>query len=706
MTPVTKRRALIASSLVLGASVSANANAFTLELLHAADQEAGALAVQDAPRFSAVLNALRAQDLGNDGVADNTLTLSSGDAFIPGLFFDASEPIFGSAGIADIQIQNELGFQAIAFGNHEFDFGTGVLAALIDGSAPGDILGGDFTGADFPYLSVNLDYTTDANMAPLEVLGDQAPQAGTVTSSVIIEVNGEPIGVIGATTPTLGIISNPGGVGLSPAPFDASPTDAQLDALAVEIQTGVDALLTTNPTIDKVILLAHMQQLDIEFALAERLRDVDIIVGGGSNTRLFDADDRPRAGDTQQGDYPTFIEDADGNPVAVVNTDGSYKYVGRLVIDFNGGVIDPTSYDPVISGAYATDEQGVEDLGAESLIDPEIQEIADAIGKQIIATESNVFGISEVFLNGNRSGVDTPEDTDGVRTQETNLGNLTADANLATAQMEDPSVLVSLKNGGGIRASIGQTIVPPGGTEAVRLPNEEVVDGDGNVIKPEGGISQNDIQTTLAFNNGLTLVTVTKSELIALLEHGVGAIPSVSGRFPQVAGVRFSYDPNNSEGSRIQSAVVELENGKRFAILMKDGEVVGDSSELFRIVTLDFLATGGDGYPFPVPLPSDTVELELEGVQTGVATFADDGTEQDALAEYLSANFWAWPFDQADSGRVGDERIQNLAYTNDTVLVPTDKDQCKRGVWRWLEREDGSDFRNQGQCVRYVNTGK
>ena len=121
---------------------------FTLELLHVTDQEASSPAVFDAPNLSAVLNALRAQDIGADGLPDNTLTLSSGDAFIPGLFYDAAAAVYGSAGIADIQIQNELGFQAIALGNHEFDFGTGVLAGLIDGSAEGSILGMDFGGTD------------------------------------------------------------------------------------------------------------------------------------------------------------------------------------------------------------------------------------------------------------------------------------------------------------------------------------------------------------------------------------------------------------------------------------------------------------------------------------------------------------------------------------------------------------------------------
>lgn len=125
---------------------------FTLEVLHFTDQEAAAAAVVDAPNLSAVLNALRAEDLGEDGVADNTLVLSSGDAIIPGLFFDASEAVFGSAGIADIQIQNELGVQAIALGNHEFDYGTAMLAGLIDGSAEGDfsaLTGSTLEGLDF-----------------------------------------------------------------------------------------------------------------------------------------------------------------------------------------------------------------------------------------------------------------------------------------------------------------------------------------------------------------------------------------------------------------------------------------------------------------------------------------------------------------------------------------------------------------------------
>lgn len=667
--------------LVASFTIPAAPTAWTLELLHITDQEASTGQIGDIARASGVLNALDAQDLGGDGIADNTVRLSSGDALIPGVFYAASEAVFGSRGIADIQLVNEMGFQAVALGNHEFDNGTGELAALIDGSAPGDfsaltgtaLEGLDFTGTAFPYLSTNLDFSTDANLAPLEVAGGQAPMGNVVSSSTVLDVNGEKLGVVGAVTPNLASISSTGGVGISPAWAGATPTDAELDALAAEILAEVDALLLANPDMNKVVLLTHMQQIEIEYQLATRLSNVDIIVGGGSNTRLFDDNDYIRPGDSDQGDYPQFFTDADGNPIAVVNTDGSYKYVGRLVVDFDeDGRIIPTSYDETVSGAYATDETGLANVGGEAFIDPEVQAITDAIQAEIIATEGNVFGISNVFLNGNRSG----SDTDGVRTQETNLGNLTADANLAVAKETDDAVMVSIKNGGGIRASIGETVVPAGGGTFERLPNGEIVDSDGNVVKPEGGISQNDIATALAFNNDLALLTLTHQELVDVLEHGISALPGVAGQFPQVSGLQFSFDPDLPAGSRIVNAAITDEDGNDLAVLVRDGEVQ-DASATVRIVTLGFLADGGDGYPFPTGPAADRVDLTdldgdgtEDGLTTGVATFAADGTEQDALAEYLAANFGdaANAYDDTDAAISLDTRIQNLNFRADDVI--------------------------------------
>ncbi|MEL7071005.1 MAG: choice-of-anchor I family protein [Cyanobacteria bacterium J06581_3] len=643
---------------------------FTLQLLHLADQEAGIPALDDAPRASAVINALK-DDF------ENTLILSSGDAIIPGLFFSASADAFGGAGRADIAIQNELGIQAIALGNHEFDLGTELLRDLIAGGEDDPEtpdVDESFIGAQFPYLSSNLDFSTDPNLADLVVPDDQAPVPNSLAATTVIDVNGEPVGVVGATTPTLPSISSPDDVTVLPADFDGNPTEAQLDALAAEIQTDVDELLAANPGLNKVVVLSHMQQIGIEQALATRLTNVDVIVAGGSNTLLADEDDRLRAGDSAQGEYPIFTTDADGKPVAIVNTDGNYKYIGRLVVEFdeNGNVI-PESYDPTVSGAYATDDEGVAALGAEGLVDPEIQDIVDTLEEVIVAKESNVFGISDVYLNGVRGSV---------RTEETNLGNLTADANLAIAKETDPTVVISLKNGGGIRDDIGQSIVPAGGTgEPILLPTEEIPG-----VKPAGGISETDIANSLRFNNGLTLLTITAEELLAVIEHGIAeSLPDDSvtaGRFPQVAGIEFSFDLTAAPGDRVQSLVVLDEDGNDADVIVQDSELVGDAARTFRMVTLGFLAGGGDDYPFP---DRDVVDLaqEDDAPRTGDATFAPDGTEQDAFAEYLLDNFGAeTPFDKADTGRAEDMRIQNLAFREDTVLdgvVPVEGEEIVGG---------------------------
>ncbi|PZV09399.1 MAG: bifunctional metallophosphatase/5'-nucleotidase [Leptolyngbya sp.] len=639
---------------------------FTLQLFHAADQEGGIPALDDAPRFSAVLNALKAQDLDGDGVAGfaNTLVLSSGDAYIPGLFLEASADVFGAAGRGDILIQNALGFQAIAFGNHEFDNGTDFVASLISPGAddPATTLDESFLGTAFPYLSSNLDFSTDASLADLVVADAQTPLPNSIAASTVIEVNGERIGVVGATTPTIDRISSPGDVTVLPQPFEGSPTPEQLDALATEIQADVDALLAANPDINKVVLLAHMQQIAIEQELAQRLSNVDIIVAGGSNTRLLDETDRPRAGDAPQGIYPIIQTGADGNPVAVVNTDGNYKYVGRLVIDFDAnGVLLPESYDPTVSGAYATDDEGVAAVGGEGLADPEIVAITEALREVIITSESNVFGVSEVFLEGRRSAV---------RNEESNLGNLTADANLAVAKTVDPTVVISLKNGGGIRDDIGRILVPTGGTGDAELLPTEAIPG----VKPEGGISQNDIAGALSFNNELTLITVTAEELLALVEHGVAASSlddsNTQGRFPQIGGFSFSFDLTAEPGNRVQSLAIEAEDGTDIDVVVQNGEIVGDPSRTFRMVTLSFLADGGDAYPFPTGEATNRLDLVNEtATASGNATFAADFSEQDALAEYLAANFGEDnPFAAADTDRTLDTRIQNLAFREDAVI--------------------------------------
>ena len=630
---------------------------FTLQLLHASDQEGGVPALDDADNFSAVLNALRDEDADGDDVVDyeNTVTFSSGDAYIPGPFFSASEEAYGASGRGDILIQNELGFDAIALGNHEFDRGTGTLADLISADE-------DYPGTAFPYLSSNLDFSTDEDLAPLVVEdGQEASEIpNSIAGNTIVTVNGEQIGVVGATTPTLPSISSPGDVTVNPIEFDFNDPE-NIAALAAEIQSSVDDLLADNPELNKVVLLSHMQQIAIEEALSTQLTDVDIIVAGGSNTLLADDTDRLRAGDEAGGVYPILNTAADGDPIAVVNTDGFYKYVGRLVVDFDeNGIIIPESIDREVSGAYATDSEGV--AAVNGTPDPEVIEITDALSEVIAEQDGNIFGNSEVFLNGIRGDV---------RTQETNLGNLTADANLAIAKETDPDVVISIKNGGGIRDSIGEVIAPAGSTNAEdveRLPTQ----ANELAGKEEGDISQLDISDSLRFNNGLTLLTVTAEELLEIIEHGVSATEegATPGQFPQVAGIEFSFDPSLEPGNRVQSLAIKDEDNI-IDTVVEDGELSGDASRTFRLVTLGFLADGGDDYPFPDRDRVD-IALEDEDPRTGEATFAPDGSEQDALAEYLADNFSETPFDNEDVLREEDNRIQNLAFRDDTVLSVED----------------------------------
>jgi hypothetical protein len=202
-------------------------------------------------------------------------------------------------------------------------------------------------------------------------------------------------------------------------------------------------------------------------------------------------------------------------------------------------------------------------------------------------------------------------------------------------------------------------------------------------------------------------MTLTAQEIVDLLEHGVGALPGVDGRFPQISGVKFSFDDDEPVGSQIRNAGIFDEDGETLiAELVRDGVVVNPDAQ-YRVVTLDFLSAprfdsdgnfigAGDGYPFPntntdpgtpeeprevgdpaVVARINRVELEAEGVQTGDATFADDGTEQDALAEYLDDFFnpakGGDAFDMADVDPSGDERIQNLDFREDTVLPEPEK---------------------------------
>jgi 5'-nucleotidase / UDP-sugar diphosphatase len=620
--------------------------AFELQLLHFADVDGGRDIVGNAPRFSALLDSFRGQK------PNNTLVVSSGDNWIPGPEYNVAEDetlvgVLGTAGAgrAHVAWLNALGVQASAFGNHEFDSGTGAVAGLI---GPGTEEGDTWTGAAFPYLSTNLDFLTDEALAPL-VGNDGVPSsdlAGNIAAYTTVGVGGETIGVVGATTPRLGSISSIGGITMQPE----NPDD--LDALAALIQSDVDALAAQG--INKIILLAHMQEIVIEQALAPKLTGVDIIVAGGSNTILADANDRLRDGDTAEGTYPLPLTGADGSPVLIVNVDGDYNYLGRLVVSFDSaGVILPSSLDDTVNGAYATDEQGLTDNGLTSAnAIAEVQAISDALNTALTARAGNVVGFSSVYLNGARLSV---------RTEETNLGNLAADAQLVYAQSIDPTTSVSIKNGGGIRGAIGACILPPGSNDPADLTCSPPA-GTPGLTEP-GSVSQLDLEIAFRFNNALSLVTVTGEQLKAIMENAVSAVENVGGPFPQIAGMTLTFDPNQPVGSRVVGINANDASGSSVTVVENGAVLPAAATQTFRVVTLGFLAEGGDDYPFPTDAAANVVNLTQEGVRTGAFTFADDGTEQDVLAEYFAANYpdSSAPFDIADTPVGEDTRIINLA---------------------------------------------
>ena len=721
--------------------------AYKLQLLHASDLEGGVAALENAPNFAAIVDTL-------EGTEPNSILISAGDNVIPGPFFNtAADFSFGGAsgtlaqaytryftevvgtdleaeGIAfdfdrgvgrvDISIMNIVGFDASALGNHEFDSSTGTLADFIGGQQDdGNI---DWVGTFFPYLSANLDFSGDGPLSGLatddilpaenfdESLADLA--AGDIGPSIapatVIEENGERIGVIGATTQILRNISSTGGV----AEISGGTND--MAALAAVIQPQIDALRADG--VNKIILTSHLQQIAFEEELAGLLDGVDIIIAGGSSTLQADSQDSLRDGDTAASDYPLLAQDAAGNPVAIVSTDEEYSYVGRLVAEFDDdGNLIPDSIDENVSGAFATDEAGVLAVTGAASLEEAIQasaradivdDLTDAVQTIVDESDAITFGNHDVFLDGRRGSV---------RTEETNLGNLTADANLAAARNADSTVDVSFKNGGGIRAEIGTAT-------------------DAGTSEGDGLLSQLDVQNSLRFNNDLVLVTLPTEGFLQMLEHGVAETEAgnTPGRFPQIGGFRYSFDAEGTaqefvidgdgnlvvdpetglpqvavEGSRVKTvALIDPETGEDI-IIARDGVPTADAPESVRMVTLDFLVeTNGDNYPFQ-ELSTNIQYLTRDGGLTPDENDPDILEEQEALTDFFEANFpdADSAFADAETDVANDTRIVQLARNGgeDRILLDEGTPALDIAVAQVLESGETELFTGGSEVVSVEN---
>ncbi|MBK5222796.1 MAG: 5'-nucleotidase C-terminal domain-containing protein [Acidimicrobiia bacterium] len=416
-----------------------------------------------------------------------------------------------------------------------------------------------FRGNDDIFISANLDFSAEP---ALQALVD----AGRIRPSVVVRERGERIGIVGATTPDLDEVSSPGDVVID-------------DDLVGVIQAEVDEL--TAEGIDKILLSSHLQNIQNELDLVAGLDDVDAVIGGGG-------------GEDISANYPLVATDVDGTEVPVVTVPGDYFDIGRLVLVFDrrGNVTGYSGGLVPVTG----------DLPQDWFI---LRHVERPVERYIADLATTVVASSEVGLNGVRGDV---------RSRETNLGNLMADAHLFAAQTRatgfgQPVPQVAIQNGGGIR---NDSIIGPG----------DITAADTYDIAP--------------FTNAISIIAdVDRADILAAAEHGLSALPGSEGYFAQWAGLVIEYDPAAPAGSRVVSVV--LDDG---TVVVEGGAIV--PGEPITVASIDFLAQGGDGYDMFAPYEFTTV---------GVAY-------QQSLAEYLSslgtvtAADYADPVDPAQRTRI------------------------------------------------------
>ena len=139
-----------------------------------------------------------------------------------------------------------------------------------------------------------------------------------------------------------------------------------------------------------------------------------------------------------------------------------------------------------------------------------------------------------------------------VRTEEAAIGNLITDA-----MRDGVDADIGLTNGGGIRAK--------------------------KIYAPGTMLTRRDILKELPFGNVVVkLRTHRCTQVWDVLENGVSEIEKQSGRFPQVSGMSFTYNPKAKAGARVVS--------------VKIGSQSLNKGRTYTMATNDYMASGGDGY--------------------------------------------------------------------------------------------------------------
>ncbi|ETP67622.1 multifunctional 2',3'-cyclic-nucleotide 2'-phosphodiesterase/5'-nucleotidase/3'-nucleotidase [Planococcus glaciei] len=392
-------KATIAAALtasVIGVQAPADVQAaegdFELTIMHTNDTHAN---LDKVANRATLVKQIRAEK-------PNNLLLDAGDVFSGTLYFNAFE------GEPDMKFMNMMEYDAMTFGNHEFDLGS---------SEKGHFALDEFAAdANFPFLGANVDFSKNdyfKDYAHKEVTADYID--GNVYNGVIKEIDGEEVGIFGLTTAETAAISSPGDVEFTDYLEAAKKAVADFEAAGV----------------NKIIALTHIgyddaAAIDNDITLAKEVPGIDVIVGGHTHTKL----EQPVKAGTEE------------EPVYIVQANEYNKFLGQLDVTFNE--------EGVITGSAGK----LHDVNAATITpDPDVAEALVYYSDQIAALKNQSTGVeAKVALNGGRSA--TNGDGTGVRASETNLGNLMTDGMLAKAKTIDPATVIAVQNGGGIRASI------------------------------------------------------------------------------------------------------------------------------------------------------------------------------------------------------------------------------------------------------------
>ncbi|KAJ8023887.1 5'-nucleotidase [Holothuria leucospilota] len=397
---------------------------------------------------------------------ENTLLLDAGDQFQGTQWF-----VFYQ-GAATANFMNQLGYDALGLGNHEFDLGVEGLVRFLK-------------NVTFPALSSNI----NASLEPeLEALFQK---------SVILNVGGEMIGIIGYTIRITPELSRPG-------------RNLIFSDEISSVQAEADKMITAG--VNKIIALGHAGY-DLDLEMARNTVGIDVIVGGHSDTFLYTG--TPPTNNEVIGPYPTIIvpEKSPEDRVLVVQDFTFGLYLGLLQVTFDDdGKITSYGGNPVLLDEYV--EQDPDILA-------QINELAAPVD------ELGLVVVGETF-------VELTGDSATCRTRECNLGNLIADAMLESFVTYNggeswSTVGISLMNGGGIRTTVDQ-----------------------------GDITVGDITNVLPFQATFDLFDLEGRYLLEALENSVSVYHTNSGtgRFLQFSGLIVTYNVNRPIGDRVVSVQV------------------------------------------------------------------------------------------------------------------------------------------------------